>query len=219
MSRPKRLLRKRFEIFCEGDTEYHYIDGMRTRQGVEIALCPINMKGGGYAAFLNELKTKGQVNCVARFMIVDGDRITSNVGEAHAFEELVDYCRQQNKKSGIPCFIILNNPNFEYVACLHAKDFTGQSSEKFICDTMGFERVADFKKKEDVYGFLNANEYCRAHMIARLKSGQKPLYHRYTVKRATLSIEIRETVFSKSDLPLRGSNFDELFDVIDWPSA
>jgi len=108
------------------------------------------MKGGGYAAFLNELKTKGQVNCVARFMIVDGDRITSNVGEAHAFEELVDYCRQQNKKRGIPCFIILNNPNFEYVACLHAKDFTGQSSEKFICDTMGFERVADFKKKEDL---------------------------------------------------------------------
>jgi len=30
---------------------------------------------------------------------------------------------------------------------------------------------------------------------------------------------IREIVFSKSDLPLRGSNFDELFDVIDWPSA
>ena len=119
MSRPKRRLRKRFEIFCEGDTEYRYFEGMRTRQSVELTLRPINMKGGGYASFLKELKAKGQVNCVARFIIVDGDRITSNVGEAHAFEELVDYCRQQNKKSGIPCFIILNNPNFEYVACLH----------------------------------------------------------------------------------------------------
>lgn len=37
MSRPKRILRKKFVVFCEGDTEYNYINGMRTRQGVEIA--------------------------------------------------------------------------------------------------------------------------------------------------------------------------------------
>ena len=31
---------------------------MRKKQGVEISLRPINMKGGGYANFLNEIKTK-----------------------------------------------------------------------------------------------------------------------------------------------------------------
>ena len=38
MSRPKRILRKRFIIFCEGDTEYNYIDHMRKNQGVELSL-------------------------------------------------------------------------------------------------------------------------------------------------------------------------------------
>ncbi|MCD8397481.1 MAG: hypothetical protein LUD12_09955 [Lachnospiraceae bacterium] len=43
MSRPKRELKKKFIVFCEGDTEYHYIDQMRKTQGVEISIKPINM--------------------------------------------------------------------------------------------------------------------------------------------------------------------------------
>lgn len=44
MSRPKRVLRKKFIVFCEGDTEYNYVDGMRLKQEVELALKPINMQ-------------------------------------------------------------------------------------------------------------------------------------------------------------------------------
>ena len=32
MSRPERKLQKRFVVFCEGDTEYNYIDKMRKHQ-------------------------------------------------------------------------------------------------------------------------------------------------------------------------------------------
>ena len=52
MIREKRKLRKKFIVFCEGDTEYNYIDTMRLNQGVELALKPINMHGGGYSNFL-----------------------------------------------------------------------------------------------------------------------------------------------------------------------
>lgn len=41
--RKERILQKRFIIFCEGDTEYNYIDKMRKNQGVELVLKPINM--------------------------------------------------------------------------------------------------------------------------------------------------------------------------------
>lgn len=58
MSREKRKLRKRFIVFCEGDTEYNYIDTMRLNQGVELALKPINMHGGGYSNFLEVIKKK-----------------------------------------------------------------------------------------------------------------------------------------------------------------
>ena len=58
MSRPERKLQKRFVVFCEGDTEYNYIDKMRKRQDVQIALKPINMHGGGYGNFLKKIKTE-----------------------------------------------------------------------------------------------------------------------------------------------------------------
>ena len=32
MSRPTRMLRRKFEVFCEGDTEYNYINHMRRKQ-------------------------------------------------------------------------------------------------------------------------------------------------------------------------------------------
>lgn len=56
MSRKERVLKKRYAIFCEGDTEYNYIDKMRKNQGVELVLKPINMHGGGYTNFLKQIK-------------------------------------------------------------------------------------------------------------------------------------------------------------------
>ena len=38
MSRPERKLQKRFVVFCEGDTEYNYIDKMRKSQSANFAL-------------------------------------------------------------------------------------------------------------------------------------------------------------------------------------
>lgn len=80
MSRPKRELQKRFVVFCEGDTEYNYIDKMRKRQDVQIALKPINMHGGGYTNFLRKIKTESQTNCLAKlsrphYSLLTEDRI------------------------------------------------------------------------------------------------------------------------------------------------
>ena len=80
MSRPKRVLRKKFIVFCEGDTEYNYVDGMRLKQGVELALKPINMQGGGYKSFLDEIKKEASNNCLAKFIIIDFDRTKIHSG-------------------------------------------------------------------------------------------------------------------------------------------
>ncbi|UWN95661.1 hypothetical protein NQ488_14140 [[Bacteroides] pectinophilus] len=71
MSRKTRVLQKRFAVFCEGDTEYNYIDKMRKNQGVELVLKPINMHGGGYSNFLQKIKTESQSNYLAKFIIMD----------------------------------------------------------------------------------------------------------------------------------------------------
>ncbi len=47
MSRKVREIKKNFKVFCEGDTEYHYVDEMRRQLKLSITLKPVNMKGGG----------------------------------------------------------------------------------------------------------------------------------------------------------------------------
>ena len=86
MSRKARVLQKRFVVFCEGDTEYNYIDKMRKNQGVELVLKPINMHGGGYSNFLQKIKTESQSNYLAKFIIMDADRIATVQGELDGFK-------------------------------------------------------------------------------------------------------------------------------------
>jgi len=119
LSRPKRILRKNFVVFCEGDTEYNYIDKMRCKQGVHISIHPINMGGGGYSSFLHSVKSESMTNCLAKFIIIDADRMKNHPGEIPKFKELSEYCKIQNQKKSVPIFLILDNPDFEFIACLH----------------------------------------------------------------------------------------------------
>lgn len=118
MSRKQRILKKRYAIFCEGDTEYNYTEKMRKNQGVELVLKPINMHGGGYSNFLRQIKKEAQTNYLARFIIVDADRITTVSGEKENFLKLLEYCRIQNDKGNAPIFVVADNPDFEYIAWL-----------------------------------------------------------------------------------------------------
>lgn len=56
MNRKTRVTKKNFKVFCEGDTEYNYIDEMRRQKRLSISLKLVNMKGGGYSDFLEQVK-------------------------------------------------------------------------------------------------------------------------------------------------------------------
>lgn len=132
MSRPQRSLRKIFIIYCEGDTQYHYINHMRKNQGVELSLKPVNMKGGGYLNFLDYVKSDAKNNCLAKFIVVDADKARDDPGEQKNLKLLIDYCSLQNRKGTIPHFLILDSPDFEYVACLHDPNYKNQDTEIYI---------------------------------------------------------------------------------------
>ena len=216
MSRLKRELKKKFVVFCEGDTEFHYIDHMRKWQGVEISLQPINMKGGGYTNFLNEIRTKAQTNCIAKFVIVDADRISSNSGEEKAFRSLLDYCRLQIQKRAVPHFLIVNNPDFEYVSCLHIAEYKGQNTNAFITRQLGFKSIEQFKAKEDIYSFLNSGNNGYPVMLEKIRGSLKLVKNIYVIRKKSFDIEIKETILDMGALINRGSNLEEFFDVIDW---
>ena len=84
MSRKKRGIDKVFKIFCEGDTEHNYFEYIRKNKKVSLAIRPINMKGGGYASFLEKIEGDANSNCLAKFIVIDGDRALTVSGEMEA---------------------------------------------------------------------------------------------------------------------------------------
>lgn len=214
MSRPKRELRKKFVVFCEGDTEYNYIDGMRLKQGVELALKPINMQGGGYANFLEEIRKEAGNNCLAKFIIIDFDRARRHSGEKAKLMELIDYCKLQNTSKKIPHFLILDNPDFEYVACLHMESYQGQDIKKYIEQTLGLGDLDRFKAMKGVYEYLNEKSNSYRRMLSRLQ--KKVVENHYRINKADFSIQIDDTKIVWENENVRGSNINEFFEVIDW---
>lgn len=216
MSRAERVLKKRFAVFCEGDTEYNYIDKMRKKQGVELVLKPINMHGGGYSNFLKQIKKESQTNYLAKFIIVDADRISADANERGNFQKLVNYCRLQNEKGNIPHFIIADNPDFEYVACLHDTAYKGQSSKSFIENVWGYKELSDFKKDANVYDFLNSGARSYQNMLLKIRNQEKLVANKYEIKKQRYDIVIRDTIINPGALNKKNSNIEEFFDIIDW---
>ena len=213
MSRRVRETKKNFKVFCEGDTEYNYIDELRRQKKLSIALKPVNMKGGGYRNFLEQVRTDGTVNCLAKFIIIDGDRAVEEAGERKNLRELLEYCVLQNKNGRIPHFLIVNYPDFEYVACLHTPQYKGQNVAQYIIKELGYKGVEEFKADEQVYNVLNTNGNSSDLMLTVLKKDNCFIINKYSIKKNLYEIKA-STVYDWEKLGRRGSNINEFFEVI-----
>ena len=216
MSRKERILKKRYAVFCEGDTEYNYIDKMRKNQGVELVLKPINMHGGGYTNFLKQIKKEAQTNYLAKFIIVDADRIKTIPEEQENFLKLLEYCKLQNDKGNTPHFLIADNPDFEYVACLHDIEYKGQDTKNYIVNVWKFKDIASFKSNGEVYDFLNTGNKSYKNLLDVIRNQDKLVSNKYEIKKKTFDIVIKKTEYIQEALSKRNSNIEEFFDVIDW---
>jgi len=189
---------------------------MRKNQGVELVLKPINMHGGGYSSFLKQIKKEAQTNYLAKFIIVDADRIKTIPGEQENFLKLLEYCKLQNDKGNTPHFLIADNPDFEYVACLHDIEYKGQDTKNFIVNAWKFKDIAAFKSNEDVYEFLNSGSKSFRNLLDAIRKQDKLVSNKYEIKKKTFDIIIRQTDYEQDALNKRNSNIEEFFDVIDW---
>ena len=213
MSRQIRQTKKSFKVFCEGDTEYNYIDQMRREKRLSIALKPVNMKGGGYSNFLDKIRTDGTTNCLAKFIIIDGDRAVEDENEKKNLRELLEYCILQNRSGRIPHFLIVNSPDFEYIACLHTPKYKGQTVAQYIIKELGYKTVEEFKADKKVYNVLNTNGNSYTLMLPLLKKENCFVINKYSISRKQYEIKIC-TIYDWERLGRKGSNINEFFDVI-----
>lgn len=213
MSRKIRKTNKNFKVFCEGDTEYNYIDEMRRQLKIAISLKTINMKGGGYSNFLDHLCIDGNTNCLAKFIIIDGDRAIKEEGEKKNLRKLLEFCDSQNKSERIPHFLIVNYPDFEYISCLHTPKYKGQDVKQYIEKELGYKSMDDFKADKRIYHVLNNGINSKEIMLAALKRDCCFVLNEYKVNKK--QYEIKTKILCQWDkLGCRGSNIDDFFAIL-----
>ena len=186
---------------------------MRRQKRLSIAIKPVNMKGGGYSNFLEQVKTDGTTNCLAKFIIIDGDRAVAEEGEKKNLRELLEYCILQNQSGRIPHFLIVDYPDFEYIACLHTPKYKGQDVAQYIVKELGYKSVDEFKADEKVYNVLNANGNSSNLMLSLLRKDNCFIVNEYYIKKKQFEIKI-STVYDWEKLGKKGSNINEFFEII-----
>lgn len=214
MSRPKRELQKKFKVFCEGDTEYNYIDEMRRQKKCEIALRPIDMKGGGYTNFLKYLREdNSSSNCLAKFILIDGDRAANVEGERDHLRELVEYCILQNQSERIPHIMVVNYPDFEYVACLHSKEYKGQDVSRYITKSLGYDDVEKFKSDKKIYNVLTTGGNSVENMLNALNNVPCFVDNQMIISKSRFEIIVKTSAYWER-LERRGSNIRDFFVIL-----
>jgi len=213
LSRKIRQPQKIFKVFCEGGTEHHYIDELRRQKKLSITLKLVNMEGGGYRNFLEQVRADGTTNCLAKFIIIDGDRAISEEGEKKNLDELLKYCILQNKNGRIPHFLIVNDPDFEYLACLHTPRYNGQNAAQYLLRELGYKSIDAFKADKKVYHVLNTNGNSYEQMLSQLKSENCFVINKYSINKKQYEMKV-STTYDWEKLGRKASNMNEFFEVI-----
>ena len=111
-------------------------------------------------------------------------------------------------------YLFIDNPDFEYIACLHVDNYNGQNVKKYIEQTLEFGNVDNFKAKKDVYDYLNTKGNSYKQMLARLR--EKIIVNHYQINKQNFEITISKMDVMWDNENRRGSNINEFFEVIDW---
>ena len=214
--RPLRLLQENYCILCEGITEYHYCCSIKQKISSNVNLKVVDMQGGGYSNIKREIQKVGQKNYLAVFVIFDGDK-AQNSNEKIQLKNLINFCTRRNLKTLLPCFLIINSPNFEYIACLHDSEYNGKDTATYIKKIFGYEDLEKFKSDTAIFDKLNTKTCSYKNMLEKIKTGNKIVWNDYEIKesekvRKKISISCIHSDFDS--VGKKGSNIVELFNIL-----
>lgn len=214
MSRPNRQLRKSYKVFCEGDTEYNYIEGLRKQRRLHIRIKTIDMQGGGYKNFLRKIRQESEANCLAKFILIDGDRAENDELEKKNLLDIINYCKVQNESKRCPHILIVNHPDFEYVGCSHSIRFRGQNTNAFIKDQFNYNSLDEFKSDNNIFAVLTKGDNSIDNMLNALRT--KPHVVKNTIRKAKelFSVAVEGPILDDESFGKKGSNMEDFYKVI-----
>lgn len=125
----------------------------------------------------------------------------------------LEYCMLQNRSGRIPHFLIVDYPDFEYIACLHMPKYKGQNVAQYIIKELGYKNIDRFKADENIYNVLNTNGNAYTLMLTLLRKENCFVINNYSVNKKQYEIKA-STIYDWEKLGRRGSNINEFFEVI-----
>lgn len=216
--RPKRRFSKKIVVFCEGQTEKHYLNGLKKwlserDPSITVRIEPVDMKGGGYDAALRKLRIEPDSNCIARLVVMDYDRYLDIPSERIAFGQLVQFS-QLSMNRQIPTVLVISNANFEYALCCHDPIYRGEDPSSFLKKEWGYGTLGDVKADDRIWD--KAHEGERSHEGAMKVLSERPalISNELKIKKSAHSISLSKVSFNEENTSVRSSNLSDLFKVL-----
>lgn len=209
-----RYIKPRIRLFVEGKTEDNYFKELAKTLNLDFSIETIDMNGGGYSNFLNQIKKKGQLGCTFIFIIIDLDKVCD---DKKNFSKLVKYCNEQNKRVDVPYFLIGNYKDFEYFACLHSNEYKEGDTKYFIINKFNYKNIDSFKSNNKIFNFLNSNGRSYENAINKISKKQAYIYNEYKpvnknggdIVAKNIKIKINDNLEN-----IKNSNMNDLFNII-----
>ena len=218
MARPRRTQRlttKRFTVYCEGETESRYVDGLkawlsRSRPDVKVAVERVDVHGGGYEEFAKRLRIEPDSNCLARFVLLDYDRCLANPQERIAFMRLLELSRESMRKR-VPVVLVVSNESFEYALCCHDPEYRDGDPKAFLVRNWGYVDPDDVKSDKDVWNRAHVEK--RGHDVAFVHLCARPCVIENKIRWARAGFKLRQdgVGYSVDNESGRSSNLGDLF--------
>lgn len=197
-------------IYCEGQTEYNYFDGFRSKSNLSFTLKPIDVCGGGYQAMLTEIKKGQSQGIIARVVLLDFDRFHSIKGEQKVFDELCQYIDNQNTR-GLPILLIVSNPDFDDFVLMHCKNY--QQNKIKMLPVVGYKNISELKADSKIFEKFN-NYKTRSYAFALNRLNRSfPIVNSisFVVKQQTVKCKlIKQPQFYH----IKTSNISDLYNLI-----
>lgn len=219
-SRPKRTSAKRFVVYCEGETEFNYVNGLKAwlqtmDASIHIRIDSVCVGGGGYKKMLEKLRTEPDSNCIARLVMLDYDRCLSDAAERETFGQLMQLSKSTvGRGRRVPIILVVSNRDFEYALCCHDLKYGDGNTDAFLCAEWGYKDVAKCKADKKVWD--KAHTAARSHEIAveHLRRRPKLVENLIGSDRKALKVVLKKADLHVANEPVATSNLKGLFAVL-----
>ncbi len=215
--RPKRASVKRFVVYCEGETELNYVNGLKNwlqtiDSSIRVRIDSVCVGGGGYIRMLEKLRSEPDSNCIARIALLDYDRCMDDRAERLVFNQLLQLSQlSANGCKRVPIVLVVSNRDFEYALCCHDLEYADGDTAALLCNGWGYKDVAKCKSDKDIWRKAHAGTRSHENAIKYLLHKPTLLQNDITTDKQTLSVTLDKVELHRDAEVIKTSNLKDLF--------